>query len=93
MFSPKVDPEDVLLVSVLLEDGLEALLETLHRGLTSTKEGEARQLKNQWSKFNSQWSKVNSQKEKRKVTYLHEHKNCMYRRLLTRSMAMAEVFP
>merc|ERR1719365_428219 len=39
----KVDPEDVLLVSVLLEDGLEALLKTLHRGLTSTKEREAGQ--------------------------------------------------
>merc|ERR1719175_294781 len=39
----KVDPEDVLLVSVLLEDGLEALLKTLHRSLTSSKEGEARQ--------------------------------------------------
>merc|ERR1719381_460175 len=39
----KVDPEDVLLVSVLLEDGLEALLKTLHRGLTSSKEGEPRQ--------------------------------------------------
>merc|ERR1719462_27245 len=39
----KVDPEDVLLVSVLLEDGLEALLKTLHRGLTSSKQGEARQ--------------------------------------------------
>merc|ERR1719516_366193 len=36
----KVDPEDVLLVSVLLEDGLEALLKTLHRGLTSSKKGE-----------------------------------------------------
>merc|ERR1719300_905016 len=36
----KVDPEDVLLVTVLLEDGLEALLKTLHRGLTSSKEGE-----------------------------------------------------
>ena len=45
VFSPKVDPEDVLLISVLLEDGLEALLETLHRGLTSTEEGEARELK------------------------------------------------
>merc|ERR1719237_1893067 len=42
-FLSKVDPEDVLLVSVLLEDGLEALLETLHRGLTSSKEWEARQ--------------------------------------------------
>merc|ERR1719391_587169 len=39
----KVDPEDVFLVSVLLEDGLEALLKTLHRGLTSSKQGEARQ--------------------------------------------------
>merc|ERR1719300_1026389 len=39
----KVDPEDVLLVSVLLEDGLEALLKTLHRGLTSSKQGEAGQ--------------------------------------------------
>merc|ERR1719391_1552895 len=39
----KVDPEDVLLVSVFLEDGLKALLKTLHRGLTSSKEGEARQ--------------------------------------------------
>merc|ERR1719391_956986 len=39
----KVDPEDVLLVSVLLEDGLEALLKTLHRGLTSSKEGESGQ--------------------------------------------------
>ena len=44
MFLPKVDPEDVLLIAVLLEHGLEALLETLHRGLTSSKEGEARQL-------------------------------------------------
>ena len=42
--SPKVDPEDVLLIAVLLEHGLEALLETLHRGLAGSEEGEARQL-------------------------------------------------
>lgn len=30
MFLPKVDPEDVLLISVLLENGLKALLEALH---------------------------------------------------------------
>ena len=43
-YLPKVDPEDVLLISVLLEHGLEALLETLHRGLAGSEEGEARQL-------------------------------------------------
>ena len=43
-FSPKVDPEDVLLIAVLLEHGLEALLETLDRGLASSEEGESRQL-------------------------------------------------
>merc|ERR1719206_515655 len=32
-FLSEVDPEDVLLVSVLLEDRLQALLETLNRGL------------------------------------------------------------
>ena len=42
--SPKVDPEDVLLITVLLEHGLQALLETLHRGLAGSEEGEARQL-------------------------------------------------
>ena len=42
--SPKVDPEDVLLIAVLLEHWLEALLETLHRGLAGSEEGEARQL-------------------------------------------------
>ena len=42
--SPKVDPEDVLLIAVLLEHGLEALLETLDRGLAGSEEGEARQL-------------------------------------------------
>merc|ERR1712013_340911 len=34
-FLSEVDPEDVLLVSVLLEDRLQALLETLNRGLAS----------------------------------------------------------
>ena len=43
-YLPKVDPEDVLLISVLLEHGLEALLETLDRGLAGSEEGEARQL-------------------------------------------------
>ena len=41
---PEVDPEDVFLVSVFLQDGLQALLETLHRGLAGSEEGEARQL-------------------------------------------------
>ena len=51
MFLPKVDPEDVLLISVLLENRLKALLEALHWGLTSSKEGEARQLnKSRWRK-------------------------------------------
>ena len=44
MFPPKVDPEDVLLVSVLLEDGLKALLETIDRGLACAEDGEARKL-------------------------------------------------
>ena len=43
-YLPKVDPEDVLLIAVLLEHGLKALLETLHRGLAGSEEGEARQL-------------------------------------------------
>ena len=43
-YLPKVDPEDVLLIAVLLEHGLKALLETLDRGLTGSEEGEARQL-------------------------------------------------
>ena len=47
--SPKVDPEDVLLIAVLLEHGLEALLETLHRGLAGSEEGEARQLEKIYS--------------------------------------------
>ena len=45
VFSPKVDPEDVLLVTVLLEDGLEALLETIDRGLACAENGEARKLR------------------------------------------------
>ena len=36
----------MLLVGVLLEDGLEALLEAVDGGLASTEQGEARQLMN-----------------------------------------------
>lgn len=42
---PEVDPEDVFLISVLLEDGLEALLETIDRGLACAENGEARKLR------------------------------------------------
>ena len=42
---PQVDPEDVLLITVLLKDWLKALLETFDRGLTCAKEGESRELK------------------------------------------------
>ena len=41
---PEVDPEDVFLISILLEDGLEALLETINRGLACAENGEARKL-------------------------------------------------
>ena len=41
---PEVDPEDVLLISILLEDRLEALLETINRGLACAENGEARKL-------------------------------------------------
>lgn len=41
---PEVDPEDVFLISILLEDGLEALLETIDRGLACAENGEARKL-------------------------------------------------
>ena len=41
---PQVDPEDVLLVAVLLHDGLEALVEAVHRRLPGPEHGEARQL-------------------------------------------------
>merc|ERR1719264_265400 len=39
---PEVNPEDVFLISVLLEDGLKALLETIDRGLACAEDGEAR---------------------------------------------------
>ena len=42
---PEVDPENVFLISVLLEDGLEALLETIDRGLACAENGEARKLR------------------------------------------------
>ena len=42
---PQIDPEDVFLISVLLEDGLEALLETIDRGLACAENGEARKLR------------------------------------------------
>ena len=41
---PEVNPEDVFLISVLLEDGLKALLETIDRGLACAEDGEARKL-------------------------------------------------
>ena len=41
---PEVDPEDVFLISILLEDGLEAFLETINRGLACAENGEARKL-------------------------------------------------
>ena len=44
MHAPEVDPEDVLLVAVLLEDGLEALLEAVDGGLACAEQGEAGQL-------------------------------------------------
>ena len=44
-FSPKVDPEDVFLISILLEDWLETLLKTINGGLTCAKDGESRELK------------------------------------------------
>ena len=42
--SPEVDPEDMLLVTVLLEDWLQALLKTVNAGLASAEDGETRQL-------------------------------------------------
>merc|ERR1712172_256496 len=39
---PEVNPEDVFLISVLLEDGLKALLETIDRGLACAEDGKAR---------------------------------------------------
>ena len=42
---PEVDPEDVHLIPVLLEDGLEAVLEALECGLAAAKHREARELK------------------------------------------------
>ena len=41
---PEVDPEDVLLISVFLEDRLQALLKPIDGSLTCTEDGEARQL-------------------------------------------------
>ena len=41
---PEVNPEDVFLISVLLEDGLKALLKTIDRGLACAEDGEARKL-------------------------------------------------
>ena len=41
---PEVDPEDVLLVAVLLEDGFETLLEAVDGGLACAEQGEAGQL-------------------------------------------------
>ena len=42
---PQVNPENVLLITILLEDWLKALLESFDRGLTCAKEGESRELK------------------------------------------------
>ena len=42
---PEVNPEDVLLVSVLLEDGLKTLLKSINGGLTCSEDGESGQLK------------------------------------------------
>ncbi len=42
--SPQVDPEDVLLVPVLLENGLQAFLEALQGRLACPEHGEAGQL-------------------------------------------------
>jgi len=39
----EVDPEDVLLIPVLLEDRLQALLESLDGGLTGAEDRKARQ--------------------------------------------------
>ena len=47
--SPEVDPEDMLLVSVLLEDRLQALLKTIDAGLACAEDGETRQLKSRYS--------------------------------------------
>ena len=74
----------MLLVSVLLEDGLEALLKTLHRGLTSSKQGEARQLKKSECIFFQ---------KKRSDIFAAFIKSYTYRKHLTRSMVMSEIFP
>ena len=42
---PEVDPEDVFLISILLQDGLQALLEPINGGLASPEDGEARELR------------------------------------------------
>ena len=44
-FLPEVDPEDMLLISVLLEDRLQTLLKSVNGGLTCSEDGESRQLK------------------------------------------------
>ena len=45
MLVPEVDPEDVFLVSVLLEDRLQTLLKPINCGLTCAEDGESWQLK------------------------------------------------
>ena len=42
---PEVDPEDVFLISVFLEDGLQTPLESVNGGLTCAEDGESGQLK------------------------------------------------
>ena len=42
---PQVDPKHVFLISVLLEDWLQALLKTIDGGLACAEDWEARQLK------------------------------------------------
>ena len=45
MLVPEVDPEDVFLVSILLEDRLQTLLKPINCSLTCAEDGESWQLK------------------------------------------------
>ena len=48
---PEVDPEDVLLVAVLLHDGLQAAAEAVGRCLASSEHGETRELSGKLEQF------------------------------------------
>ena len=48
---PEVDPEDVLLVAVLLHDGLQATAEAVGRCLASSEHGETRELSGKLEQF------------------------------------------